>query len=79
MPQGYANSSGLGRTRSAERVLGRKKHYGSRSLRGTEVAALLYSLTESEELAGVGPHTHLRAATNAALRDGSVLLSHELV
>lgn len=60
-------------------VVGRKNHYGSRSLRGTEVAALLYSLIESAKLAGVGPHTYLRAATNAALRDGSVLLPHELV
>lgn len=60
-------------------VVGRKNHYGSRSLRGTEVASLLYSLIESAKLAGVGPHTYLRAATNAALRDGSVLLPHELV
>jgi transposase len=28
-------------------VLGRKNHYGSRSQRGTEVAALFYSLIES--------------------------------
>ena len=31
-------------------VLGRKNHYGSRSLRGTEVAATLYSLVESAKL-----------------------------
>src|ERR1700759_373376 len=28
-------------------VVGRKNHYGSRSVRGTEVAALFYSLIES--------------------------------
>jgi transposase len=68
---------------SAERclrgvVVGRKNHYGSRSLRGTQVAALFYSLIESAKLAGVGPHTYLRAATNAALRGDDVLLPHQL-
>jgi len=33
-------------------VIGRKNHYGSRSQRGTEVAALFYSLIESAKLAG---------------------------
>ena len=59
-------------------VLGRKNHYGSRSQRGTEVAALLYSLIESAKLAGVGPNTYLRAATMAALRGEPVLLPHQL-
>ena len=59
-------------------VVGRKNHYGSRSQRGTEVAALFYSLIESAKLAGVGPHTYLRAATNAALRGDAVLLPHQL-
>lgn len=59
-------------------VIGRKNHYGSRSQRGTEVAALFYSLIESAKLAGVGPHTYLRAATHAALRSGEVLLPHQL-
>lgn len=59
-------------------VIGRKNHYGSRSQRGTEVAALFYGLIESAKLAGVGPHTYLRAATHAALRDGAVLLPHQL-
>ncbi len=36
-------------------VLGRKNHYGSRSRRGTEVAALFYSLVESAKLCGVEP------------------------
>lgn len=59
-------------------VIGRKNHYGSRSRRGTEVAALLYSLIESAKLAGVGPHTYLRAAVNAALRGGQIPLPHEM-
>ena len=59
-------------------VLGRKNHYGSRSQRGTEVAALLYSLIESAKLAGVGPNTYLRAATIAALRGEPALLPHQL-
>src|SRR5229473_4884011 len=33
-------------------VVGRKNHYGSRSKRGTEVAALFYSLIESAKLCG---------------------------
>jgi len=59
-------------------VLGRKNHYGSRSRRGTEVAALLYGLIESAKLADVGPYTYLRAATHAALRTDSVVLPHQL-
>jgi len=59
-------------------VIGRKNHYGSRSQRGTEVAALFYSLIESAKLAGVGPNTYLRAATMAALRGESILLPHQL-
>ena len=48
-------------------VVGRKNHYGSRSQRGTEVAALFYSLIESAKLAGVNPKTYLLEATHAAL------------
>jgi transposase len=59
-------------------VLGRKNHYGSRSRRGTEVAALFYSLLESAKLAGVGPHTYLKAATQAALRGAAIPLPHDL-
>ena len=33
-------------------VVGRRSHYGSRSRRGTEVAALFYSLMESAKLSG---------------------------
>ena len=31
-------------------VVGRKNHYGSRSLRGTQVAALFYTLCETAKL-----------------------------
>lgn len=49
-------------------VVGRKNHYGSHSKRGSEVAAVLYSLVESAKLVGVEPKAYLRAATMAALR-----------
>lgn len=59
-------------------VVGRKNHYGSRSRRGTEVAAILYSLTESAKLAGIDPDAYLRAAASAALSGDTVPLPHEL-
>lgn len=60
-------------------VVGRKNHYGSRSERGTEVAALFYSLIESAKLAGVEPDAYLRAAASAAVSRQPVALPHELV
>jgi len=61
-------------------VVGRKNHYGSRSQRGTEVAALFYSLIETAKLAGVNPKTYLLAATHAALENpGTVTLPHALL
>ena len=59
-------------------VLGRKNHYGSRSLRGTEVAATLYSLVESAKLNDLEPRLYLRAAVRAGLRDETVPLPHEV-
>jgi transposase len=60
-------------------VLGRKNHYGSRSKRGTEVAALFYSLCETAKLAGVEPGSYLLEATRRALAEpGTVTLPHEL-
>lgn len=50
-------------------VVGRKNHYGSRSKRGTEVAALFYSLIESAKLAGVDPKAYLLKAVHAAIAD----------
>jgi transposase len=52
-------------------VLGRKNHYGSRSERGTEVAALFYSLIESAKLAGVEPDVYLRRAARLAIRSSA--------
>ncbi len=61
-------------------VLGRKNHYGSRSTRGTEVAALFYSLIESAKLCGVEPKAYLLRATRAALENpGTVTLPHALL
>ena len=48
-------------------VVGRKNHYGSRSQRGTEVAALMYSLIESAKLAGVEPQQYLETAVARVL------------
>ena len=61
-------------------VVGRKNHYGSRSQRGTEVAALFYSLIESAKLCGVEPKAYLLQATQAALETpGTVTLPHTLL
>jgi transposase len=60
-------------------VIGRKNHYGSRSERGTEVAALFYSLLESAKLAGVEPKLYLLTATRRTLADPkAVTLPHDL-
>jgi transposase len=61
-------------------VVGRKNHYGSRSERGTQVAAVLYSLIETAKHFGVPEHVYLRKATEHALRNpGSSLLPHQLL
>jgi transposase len=60
-------------------VIGRKNHYGSRSQRGTQVAALFYSLIESATLVGVDPKAYLLQAVREALATpGSVTLPHAL-
>ena len=60
-------------------VLGRKNHYGSKSLRGTQVAALFYSLAESAKLAGLEPAAYLAEATRRAIENpGTVTLPREL-
>jgi transposase len=48
-------------------VVGRKNHYGSRSLRGTQVAAVLYTLCETARLAGVDPQAYLLQAVHRAI------------
>ena len=61
-------------------VLGRKNHYGSKSKRGTEVAAIFYTLFETAKLAGVEPKAYLAAATRAAIRvPGTATLPREFV
>lgn len=59
-------------------VLGRKNHYGSRSRRGTETAAILYTLVESAKRVGVPPRAYLEAAAEyALLKAGATLLPDE--
>lgn len=60
-------------------VVGRKNHYGSRSRRGTAVAALFYSYVESAKLCGVDPKAYLRMAVMAALRGERITLPHEVI
>ncbi|HEX7506960.1 MAG TPA: IS66 family transposase [Polyangia bacterium] len=48
-------------------VVGRKNHYGSKSKRGTEVAAIFYSLIETAQLRGEDPAVYLRRAAMAAI------------
>jgi transposase len=57
-------------------VVGRKNHYGSKSRRGTEAAAILYSLIETAKLNGVEPAAYLHAACAAARRDQVLLPEH---
>ena len=59
-------------------VVGRKNHYGSRSKRGTEVAALFYGLIETAKLVGVEPRRYLLEAAVAAITRNAVLLPHDL-
>jgi transposase len=60
-------------------VIGRKNHYGSRSRRGTEVAALFYSLLESAKASGIDEQTYLLRAAHTALANPSLtLLPHDL-
>jgi transposase len=47
-------------------VVGRKNHYGSKSRRGTEAAAILYSLIETAKLHDVNPSHYLAEAVRAA-------------
>lgn len=58
-------------------VVGRKNHYGSKSKRGTEVAALFYTLVETAKLHGVDPSRYLYQAVLAADR-GEVLFPWQL-
>jgi transposase len=56
-------------------VIGRKNHYGSRSKRGAEVAAILYTLFESAKLCGIEPKTYVESAARTAIeKPGTVTL-----
>jgi transposase len=60
-------------------VVGRKNHYGSRSKRGTEVAALFYTLFETAKLSRVDPRTYVtQAATRAIQNPGAVTLPSDI-
>jgi transposase len=59
-------------------VLGRVNFYGSKSRRGTEVAAIFYSLIESSKLNDVDPKRYLKTALAAALSGERIPLPHEI-
>ncbi len=59
-------------------VIGRKNHYGSRSVRGTQVAAIFYTLIETCILCGVDPEEYMRFTARAALlKPGTAVLPQE--
>ena len=58
-------------------VVGRRNHFGSKSQRGTEIAAIFYTLLETAKLHGIDPARYLREAAIAASR-GVTLLPHDL-
>jgi transposase len=61
-------------------VVGRKNHYGSRSLRGTQVAALFYTLCETAKLAGIDPHAYLVSALYGTIaQPGTVTYPEDLL
>ena len=57
-------------------VVGRRSHFGSKSRRGTEVAATLYTIVETAKLHDLDPAAYLHAAIVAADR-GELLLPAE--
>ena len=60
-------------------VVGRKNHYGSKSRRGTEVAALFYTLFETAKQSGIDPRAYLTLAAKRAIADhGAVTLPSDL-
>ena len=54
-------------------VVGRRNHFGSKSRRGTEVAATLYTIVETAKLHDIDPAVYLHAAIVAADR-GELLM-----
>jgi len=60
-------------------VVGRKNYYGSRSKRGTEVAAHFYTLFETAKLSQVDPRGYItRAARRAIAQPGAATLPSDL-
>lgn len=59
-------------------AIGRNNFYGSHSKRGTQVAAIFYSLVETAKLRGVDPKRYLKTALAAALQGNRIPLPHEL-
>ena len=59
-------------------AIGRRSFVGSRSKRGTEVAAIFYSLAESARRNAIDPKGYLKTALDAALRGVVIPLPHEL-
>ena len=60
---------------AAAMVLGRRNHFGSKSVRGTEMAAIFYSLVETAKVCGIDPIAYLvEVATRARRTSGAVLL-----
>jgi len=64
--------------RSAASSSDEKNDYGSRSQRGTELAAVFYSLIECAKLVGVEPAEYLRRAADAALAGGAPIVPVDL-
>jgi len=58
-------------------VVGRRNHFGSKSERGTQVAATFYSLIETAKLHGINPAEYLLETIRAADR-GEVLLPWQM-
>lgn len=60
-------------------VVGRKNHYGSKSLRGTQVAATFYTLIETAGRHGLDPRAYLLHAAQHALNNpGSARLPWQM-
>lgn len=56
-------------------VVGRRNHFGSKSVRGTEMAAILYTLVETAKVCGLDPIAYLlEVATRARRTPGAALL-----
>jgi hypothetical protein len=56
-------------------VIGRRNYFGSKSTRGTQMAAILYTLVETAKVSGVDRIAYLiEAATRSRRTPGAVLL-----